>query len=69
MKCPLMVSGYRDRTLSPMRPATDCLLEACAWWDKRLGRCAILGCSHELANLADVLGQIRDRLSSHERLV
>ncbi len=42
MKCPLMVAGYRDRTLDPLRPATDCLKGECAWWDKDNEQCAVL---------------------------
>ncbi len=62
MKCPLMVSGYRDRTLDPMRPATDCLKEECAWWEKEGEGCAVMLLGLQVGTVCDQLTELLEKM-------
>ena len=62
MKCQLMVSGYRDRTLDPMRPATDCLKEECAWWVKASESCAMEAIPRIIGYVGSTIKELEDKM-------
>jgi len=69
MNCPLLMQPLLKYSKAMALDEAECLEGKCAWWDKGFNRCVMLGYLHELANLADTLAEIRDRLPSHSRLV
>ena len=42
MKCPLLYGCWIARQRVEVPELADCLKEECAWWDKVMGKCAIL---------------------------
>ncbi len=66
MKCPILIKVTKRWFRPPVYEPVDCLKEECAWWDKSIGACAVLGLDLSLSLIGGKIFELVDKMH-HEK--
>ncbi len=67
MKCPLLLFEHYTTFEKIGSEVADCLKEECAWWDDRLGRCAVLTISRIMIDVGRQVEAIQSKMPHEEQ--
>uniref|UniRef100_A0A6H2A4X5 Uncharacterized protein n=1 Tax=viral metagenome TaxID=1070528 RepID=A0A6H2A4X5_9ZZZZ len=62
MKCPLTLTGVRDREDITGWAGDDCLEEECAWWCEPMGCCEVEALRRTLKHVAEELAYMVEKM-------
>ena len=66
MKCPLRFMGCEIDALKPPETRFLCLTDDCAWWEPKIGKCAVLRMWIALQDIHIVLHDLVKRMPHEE---
>lgn len=62
MKCPLITAGFFADPQASGMESIDCLKKDCAWWEQKIGKCAVLRMWQGLQDIHEVLHDIHNKM-------